>query len=214
MIDTGTGMDAETLARAVEPFYSTKETGRGTGLGLSMVHGLAAQLGGAFALTSVLREGTRADLYLPVAEGDAVGDSSARRQSSYVAGRALTILLVDDEEIVRVATAEMIRDLGHEVIEADGGATALGKLAAGLQVDAVVTDYKMPRLDGAVLARRIAEIRPQVPVLIITGYTGTTEDILKLPRLSKPFSQAQIAAALAALVETDDNVVRLPTKRT
>ena len=80
VIDAGVGMDAETLARAVEPFFSTKEIGRGTGLGLSMVHGLAAQLGGAFALTSAPGEGTRADLYLPVAEAsEAVGRSARRR---------------------------------------------------------------------------------------------------------------------------------------
>src|SRR5205085_1410994 len=78
VIDAGAGMDAETLARAVEPFFSTKETGRGTGLGLSMVHGLAAQLGGAFALTSAVGEGTRADLYLPVAQRGAAPAASPR----------------------------------------------------------------------------------------------------------------------------------------
>lgn len=213
VIDTGLGMDEATLSRAVEPFYSTKETGRGTGLGLSMVHGLAAQLGGAFALTSAPGEGTRADLYLPVAEEQAVSDPAARRAPSQAAGRPLTILLVDDEEIVRVATAEMIRDLGHEVIEANGGAEALGKLAAGLRVDAVVSDYKMPRIDGGELARRIGGLGSHIPVLIITGYTGTTDEMPDLPRLSKPFSQADIAAALAGLIEGDDNVVRLETKR-
>ena len=123
--------------------------------------------------------------------------------------RALTVLLVDDEEIVRSATAEMMRDLGHEVIEAAGGAEALGKLAAGLNVDVVVTDYKMPRINGAELTRRVNQIRPGVPILIITGYTGTTEDILKLPRLSKPFAQADLADALASLLANDDNVVPL-----
>jgi signal transduction histidine kinase/ActR/RegA family two-component response regulator len=209
VIDSGTGMDAATLARAVEPFFSTKETGRGTGLGLSMVHGLAAQLGGAFALTSAPGEGTRADLYLPIARDKAADAIPTHHRPLAAMARPLSILLIDDEEIVRTATAEMIRDLGHEVVEAAGGAEALGKLAAGLRVDAVVTDYKMPRIDGAELSRRVNAIRPGVPVLIITGYTGTTEDILKLPRLAKPFTQADLASALADLVSSGDNVVPL-----
>jgi len=212
VIDDGIGMDADTLARAVEPFFSTKETGRGTGLGLSMVHGLAGQLGGAFALTSEPGEGTRADLYLPVAEDGVAAAADEPRAPLRALGRALTVLLIDDEEIVRIATAEMIRDLGHEVIEASGGAEALGKLAAGLRIDAVITDYKMPRMNGAQLARRLQTLRPNVPILLITGYTGTTDDILGLPRLAKPFGQGDMAAALAALVEPD-NVVRLPSRR-
>jgi CheY-like chemotaxis protein len=193
----------------VEPFFSTKETGRGTGLGLSMVHGLAAQLGGAFALTSAPGEGTRADLYLPIAQQKAARAIPAHRRALPATSRPLSILLVDDEEIVRTATAEMIRDLGHEVVEAAGGAEALASLAAGLRVDAVVTDYKMPRIDGAELSRRVNLARPGVPILIITGYSGTTEDILELPRLSKPFTQADIASALAELVDPGDNVVPL-----
>jgi len=212
VIDAGSGMDAETLARAVEPFYSTKETGRGTGLGLSMVHGLAAQLGGGFVLTSEPGEGTRADLYLPIS-GEAGQSRPARTQRAALStGRALTILLVDDEEIVRVGTGEMIRDLGHRVVEADGGDEALALLADGLVPDLIITDYKMPRMDGAELARRLKAEHPAVPVLIITGYTGTTDDVLHLPRLAKPFGQADIAAALAELAGSDENVVRLPWK--
>jgi signal transduction histidine kinase/ActR/RegA family two-component response regulator len=212
VIDAGCGMDAATLARAVEPFYSTKETGRGTGLGLSMVHGLAAQLGGGFLLSSAPGEGTRADLYLPVAGEGARRASSRATAPLLSSGRPLSILLVDDEEIVRVGTAEMIRDLGHKVVEAEGGAEALALLADGLVADVVISDYKMPRMDGADLARRLQDAYPAVPILIITGYTGTTDDVLHLPRLAKPFGQAEIAGALAALVEADDNVVRLPRK--
>ncbi len=209
VIDAGVGMDEETLARAIEPFFSTKETGRGTGLGLSMVHGLAAQLGGAFSLTSSPDEGTRADLYLPVAEGGETTDIGAPRQPTHMRGQALSVLLVDDEEIVRVATAELIRDLGHEVTEAGSGAEGLGKLAAGLRVDVVISDYKMPRMNGAEFGRRVREMRPQTPVLIITGYTGTADDLPDLPRLAKPFNQADIAAALAGLTSVDEKVVPL-----
>jgi signal transduction histidine kinase/CheY-like chemotaxis protein len=213
VIDDGAGMDPEILSHAVEPFYSTKETGRGTGLGLSMVHGLAAQLGGAFALTSTIGQGTRADFYLPVAEGAAAAPAKPHRPALAALRERLTILLVDDDEIVRPATAEMIRDLGHAVIEASGGAEALERLAAGLEVDAIVTDYKMPRLNGAELARRVGRLRPLVPVLIVTGYTGTTEDISEFPRLAKPFNQADLAGALAELFEGQGNVVPLRTRR-
>jgi len=213
VIDAGCGMDPETLARAVEPFYSTKETGRGTGLGLSMVHGLAAQLGGGFLLSSAPGEGTRADLYLPVA-GAAQQPQAARvAPAAPPTGRPLTILLVDDEDIVRTGTAEMIRDLGHDVLEAGGGPEALSLLADGAEPDIVVTDYKMPRMDGAELSRRLQEAHPALPILIITGYTGTTDDVLHLPRLAKPFGRAEIGAALARLVAGDENVVRLPRRQ-
>jgi signal transduction histidine kinase/ActR/RegA family two-component response regulator len=213
VLDAGSGMDPETLSRAIEPFYTTKEFGRGTGLGLSMVHGLAAQLGGGFQLTSALGEGTRVDLYLPVAVGGIEAQpKSAAEPASAILGK-LSVLLVDDEEIVRTATAEMIRDLGHSVHEASGGLEALARLDNGLQVDAVITDYMMPGMDGGAFARQLAKKRPEVPVLLITGYTGPTDNVLHLPRLAKPFGQAAIAAALAELFGDDRKVVRLPARK-
>ena len=197
VVDTGTGMDAATLARAIEPFYSTKEVGKGTGLGLSMVHGLAAQLGGAFALSSVLGEGTRADLYLPVA-GDEVLPMPRAATPMAKASRPLTLLLVDDEELVRLGTAEMLRDLGHRVREASNGAQALALLDRGLEPDAVVTDYMMPGMTGGELAERVRARGGGLPVLIITGYAGGDLD-LGGPQLAKPFRQADLAAALERL---------------
>jgi signal transduction histidine kinase/ActR/RegA family two-component response regulator len=209
VIDAGVGMNAETLARAVEPFYSTKETGRGTGLGLSMVHGLAAQLGGGFELTSAPGEGTRVDLYLPSAGESARPGRVPPGESGYAIGRRLSILLIDDEDLVRIATAEMIRDLGHDVAEASGGAEGIDLLSKGLEVDAVITDYMMPAMHGSEVARRLAASHPGVPVLLITGYTGAADDVLHLPRLSKPFGQSELAQALASLFADDDKVVRL-----
>ena len=213
VIDAGCGMDPETLARAVEPFYSTKEFGRGTGLGLSMVHGLAAQLGGGFVLASAEGEGTRADLYLPVTddqprmvpalEGSGVADPL----------RPLSILVVDDEELVRRGTAEMLRHLGHTVVEAEGGAEALIMLAAHPDVDVVVTDYKMPRMDGAELARHVRTSRPDLPILLISGYTGVADPIEGLPRLDKPFGLAALSNALSGVVDQPDNVVPLRAPR-
>jgi len=209
VIDTGTGMDAETLARAVEPFFSTKETGRGTGLGLSMVHGLTAQLGGAFTLGSVEGEGTRADLYLPVTEDIPDAAKTGPRGATLQPLRPLSILVVDDEELVRRGTAEMLRDLGHQMVEAEGGAEALVTLAAQPDIELVVTDYKMPRMDGAELARRIRTGRPDMPILLISGYTGVADPIEGLPRLNKPFGLAELADGLRRATEQPDNVVPL-----
>ena len=212
VIDSGTGMDEQTLKRAVEPFFSTKETGRGTGLGLSMVHGLAAQLNGAFRLSSALGKGTRADLYLPLA-GEAKSAASLNVAGPKVQlGRKLNLLLVDDEELVRVGTGEMLRDLGHDVTEAEDGQQALALLDDGSSFDAVVTDYKMPRMDGAQLAEQIREVRPDMPILLITGYTGSTDEAGNLPRLAKPFNQADLADALAKATQQDGNVFRLPVR--
>jgi signal transduction histidine kinase/ActR/RegA family two-component response regulator len=213
VLDAGVGMDSDTLSRAVEPFYSTKEFGRGTGLGLSMVHGLAAQLGGGFLLTSAPGEGTRADLYLPVASEEAAVERRTSTGPATLIGRELRILLIDDEELVREATAEMIRDLGHEVVDAPGPFEALARLQKGLEVDVVVTDYMMPGMDGGEVARRLAQTHPNVRVLLITGYTGPSDDVLNLPRLSKPFGQAELATALAELFADDDKVVRLDRRK-
>jgi signal transduction histidine kinase/CheY-like chemotaxis protein len=208
VIDEGCGMSQETLAHAVEPFYSTKEVGRGTGLGLSMVHGLAAQLGGGFAISSQLGEGTSVHLYLPIANRAARATGIMAISGSPESQQRLSILLVDDEDLVRFATAEMIRELGHQVAEAGSAAEALEMLRDGLEIDAVVTDYKMPRMDGAGLAERLAETHPNVPVLIITGYTGISNKAVNLPRLAKPFGQAEIAAAIAGLFAGDEKIVR------
>lgn len=214
VIDTGTGMDPETLRRAVEPFYSTKGHGKGTGLGLSMVHGLAAQLGGHFGLTSVVGQGTRADLWLPAASDDAAPTPITHRDDPVKPIGPLKILLVDDEQLVRAGTAEMLRDLGHEVVEASGGAQALGKLGARLRVDVVVTDYMMPRMDGVELAKRIKELNPELPILLVTGYTDFDEDMPDLPRLAKPFRQAELSCSLDALVENGSNIIHLNGRRT
>jgi CheY-like chemotaxis protein len=163
-------------------------------------------------LSSELERGTRADLYLPVAENVEPAHSKRARATQHAALRPLSILLVDDEDIVRTGTAEMIRDLGHEVAEAASGGEALAMLAKDFRPDAVVTDYKMPRMDGAELSRRLQAEHPGMPILIITGYTGTTDDVLHLPRLAKPFGQAEVAAALASLFEESDNVLRFPGK--
>jgi signal transduction histidine kinase/FixJ family two-component response regulator len=212
VIDGGAGMDEATLARAVEPFFSTKEVGKGTGVGLSMVHGLASQLGGGLKLTSAPGQGTRVDLWLPAAADAPVEQLSAGGDGAANPRRPLTILLVDDELLVRRATAEMLRELGHSVHEAASGAEALSWLA-GAAADIVVTDYKMPRMTGADLAEALAKAHPGLPVLLITGYTGPAEDAPNLPRLDKPFRRGDLSRAIEKLTAPGGEVVHLPRRR-
>lgn len=195
--DTGTGMDAATLARAVEPFFSTKGVGKGTGLGLSMVHGLAAQLGGALTLSSRVGVGTAVDLWLPVAQGAETPVSRPAPAPRLVA--AGTVLLVDDEDLVRASTAEMLAELGYAVVEADSAEAALARVDAGLTPDLVVTDHLMPGLTGTDLALALRTRRIE-RVLIVSGYAEDDGVSPDLPRLTKPFRQDDLAAALAGVL--------------
>jgi PAS domain S-box-containing protein len=195
--DTGVGMDQATMARAVEPFFSTKGVGKGTGLGLSMVHGLAAQLGGAVTIASNLGEGTTIDLWLPLGAGPLVSDDAAPvRPAELLRGQAL---LVDDEELVRMSTADMLNDLGYEVIEASSAEEALALLSSGTRADVLVTDHLMPGMSGADLAREVRKIKPGLPILIVSGYAEADGIAPDLPRLTKPFRNADLAEQLAGL---------------
>jgi signal transduction histidine kinase len=195
--DTGVGMDEETRERAIEPFYSTKGIGRGTGLGLSMVHGLAAQLGGALSIRSRIALGTIVELWLPVAGEPAEGTESAPEpELPVITG---TALVVDDEELVRASTAEMLSDLGYRVVEAESGETAIELFDAGLIPDLVVTDHLMPGLSGTALARLVRARSPTTRVLVVSGYAETEGLPADLPRLAKPFRRSDLAGAVAEL---------------
>ena len=191
-------MDEVTLSRAIEPFFSTKGIGKGTGLGLSMVHGLATQLGGALTIHSTPGVGTNVELWLP--QGDAqTGTPLALERAPAPAARRGTVLLVDDEDLVRLSTAEMLIELGHEVVEAGSAEEALRLLNGGLFPDLVVTDHLMPGMSGTELARRIQAERPNVKVLIVSGYAEAVGIAPDLPRLTKPFRNLELAASLDSL---------------
>lgn len=196
--DTGSGMDEATLARAIEPFFSTKGIGKGTGLGLSMVHGLALQLDGGLTITSRLGEGTVVDLWFPISS--VVADEHAGSVRG-AAGRAElgTALLVDDEEMVRMSTADMLMDLGYDVVEASTGEEALGLIDDGLQPDLVVTDHLMPGMTGVELARALRARRPSLPLLIISGYAEEDGMDPSFARLTKPFRNSELIASLAEM---------------
>lgn len=200
--DSGTGMDAETLRRATEPFFTTKGVGKGTGLGLPMVHGLVQQIGGTFELESAVGEGTRAVLWLPVAEDapvtatDPVAEAAPRRMDR------LSILAVDDDALVLINTAALLEDLGHEVIEADSAAEALKAFRERDDIDLVVTDQAMPNMTGVDLIAAIDDIRPGMPVIIASGYgEGVETPGRDTVRLSKPFNQVRLAEAIAQAIE-------------
>jgi signal transduction histidine kinase len=207
--DDGEGMDEDTLRRAAEPFFSTKGLGRGTGLGLSMVHGLAAQSGGALRLESAPDKGTSAEIWLPLAES-AADSGTAGAIGPDVVHRGGTLLLVDDESLVRVGTAEMLEEFGYEVLQAGSGHEALILLREQRdRVRALVTDFLMPGMTGAALAKEARRIRPDLPVLLITGYLNSADALPDdLPRLAKPFRQADLAAHVARLIEAEEPLSR------
>jgi PAS domain S-box-containing protein len=195
--DTGHGMDAATLARAVEPFFSTKGVGQGTGLGLSMAHGLACQLGGTLTLASQPGEGTEVSIWLPESQetraSDDVNDISHPALSAGVA------LLVDDEELIRLSTADMLTDLGFKVHEMPSAEAALAAIDGGLEPDLLITDHLMPGITGVQLAHVVRTRKPQTKILIISGFSEVAGIEPSLARLTKPFVQSDLETALADL---------------
>lgn len=196
VIDSGEGMDAETLARAMEPFFTTKGVGKGTGLGLSMVHGLAKQLDGIFTLASSIGEGTVATLWLPVAD-DGKPAAPLREKSPAFAGR-LKILAVDDDGLILMNTSALLEDLGHDVLEANSGEEALALLRAHPDIDILITDQAMPNMTGTQLADHATAERSDLPIILASGYgdipPGSQQRIVKL---GKPFGQAMLDQAIS-----------------
>jgi CheY-like chemotaxis protein len=198
--DTGQGMDEATLARAMEPFFTTKDVGKGTGLGLAMVHGFTAQSGGRLVLQSTPGAGTVAELWLPqadVAAPSALPASAGPEPDAPKPIGGLAVLVVDDDPLVLVSTAGMLEDLGHTSVEAKSGQEALGVLRGGRPVDLIVTDYAMPGMTGLQLAEELHRHWPQLPVVLATGYAELQgRAIDRLTRLPKPFGQEALAEAI------------------
>ncbi len=195
--DDGLGMDTATLARAVEPFFSTKGVGKGTGLGLSMVHGLASQLGGGLFIQSRPGLGTNVELWLPRSEAAAAVVSEAPAFASPGASRG-TVLLIDDEDVVRDSTAAMLVDLGFTVIEAASAEEATLKMTEHT-VDFVVTDHLMTGMTGTQFAQNLRTSHPNVPVLLVSGYADLDGVDATIARLVKPFRRDELEASIAGL---------------
>jgi signal transduction histidine kinase len=213
--DTGVGMDEATLRRAAEPFFTTKGAGKGTGLGLSMVHGVAAQSGGAMRITSKPGDGTIVELWLPVSEATEQTNAGPGTVITGALGRPCRVLVVDDDPLVVASTAAMLEDLGHIVFEALSGARALDLLNLGTNVDVIVTDHAMPGMTGTELASQIRQLLPDLPIILASGYAElpNAEDP-RLLRLSKPFLQDELATQIARAVRgAHSNVISLDAAR-
>jgi CheY-like chemotaxis protein/anti-sigma regulatory factor (Ser/Thr protein kinase) len=205
--DSGHGMDETTLRRAVEPFFSTKEPGKGTGLGLSMIDGLMTQLNGRLLLSSRVGEGTRAELWLPVAAATPAAapvpaaEAPAPAPVPAPGAASLAVLLVEDDPLIAMATAAMLKKLGHQTREARNGAQALSLIEAGTPFDLMITDYSMPRMTGMQLAEAVRKLRPDLPIVLATGYAELPADAtLELPRLDKPYMIRDLARAIEAVM--------------
>ena len=199
--DTGEGMDEVTLKRATEPFFTTKGAGRGTGLGLSMVDGLVAQSGGAMRITSQQGAGSTVELWLPVAEAEAIERPRPVAPQRVQESRCCRVLVIDDDPIVLAGTAAMLEDLGHTATEVDSAEQGLKILQSDASIDLVITDHAMPGMTGTELAKRIRRKWPELPVIIATGYAELPGELdPSVPRLSKPYRQQDLAAVVAQLV--------------
>jgi len=196
--DAGMGMDDRTLRQATEPFFTTKPVGEGTGLGLSMVHGFAGQSGGALQLASTLGQGTVATIILP--RGGQPLAAAEAADGDTTPSRCMRLLLVDDEEMVRQSTADMLREIGYAVVEAPSVQSARTIMRERGPFDAILTDYLMPGETGADLVREVRAQFSDMPIILLTGYAdGATDVDPAIPRLAKPFRLAELAEKLAFL---------------
>jgi signal transduction histidine kinase/ActR/RegA family two-component response regulator len=214
--DTGEGMSKETLARAFDPFFTTKGVGKGTGLGLSQVYGFAQQLGGTVRIDTAIGLGTTVTIWLPRAHAAAVEEPVGPVAIDREPSAPVRILLVDDDQAVRLLTVEMLSELGHTVASAESGVAALAMLSTEAEFDLLLSDFAMPVMNGAQLAAEAMKLRPQLPVLFMTGYADTT--VLKswtelgYRTLNKPFSSEELDVSIRQTIKARApaaNVVRL-----
>ena len=192
--DTGVGMDEHTLKRATEPFFTTKGVGQGTGLGLSMVHGLATQCGGTLRLRSSPGSGTAAEMWLPVAVAPKVSSEDSAQEDSEGGDQrvVLDVLAVDDDELVLTSTTEMLKDMGHRVFAARSAQEALQWLERQ-RFHLMITDHAMPHVTGSQLVASARELCPDLPVILVSGYAeAASGQAINVPCLAKPFSRAQL----------------------
>ncbi len=200
--DTGHGIPADIMAKVVQPFFTTKEVGKGSGLGLSMVYGFVKQSGGQVRIDSVEGHGTTIELYLPSADRDQVGAVQRRPEAdddTTIIGGTETILVVEDDAAVRQVATSLLSELGYRVIEADNGANALAVLAQTKHVDLLFSDIIMPGgMNGVELARRAQANEPNLRVLHTSGYaaetvTGEDGEASTAELLRKPYHKQELA---------------------
>lgn len=202
--DSGTGMSPETVSRAFEPFFSTKEKGKGSGLGLAMIYGFVKQSKGYIFIDSELGRGTRIDIYLPVSAEitvDEVEVDTLPHETDSINSET-TVLVVDDEpELLEIATS-FLEELGYSVLSARGGQEALGVLAKRPGVDVLITDVVMPGgMSGVALSKTARQLYPKLSVVYVSGYpTDIIEEnsgnALEAPLINKPYNRASLASGI------------------
>jgi signal transduction histidine kinase len=203
--DTGEGMPPEVMARAFDPFFTTKPIGQGTGLGLSMIYGFAKQSGGHVALYSEPGQGTTVRIYLP-RHHDVAPAETIVTPEPLARDRKETVLVVEDEALVRMVTVELLGEAGYQVLEADDAPGALRILDTGTSVDLLVTDVGLPGLNGRQLAEMARQSRPALKVLFVTGYgynAGLGSHTLELGMevLSKPFTTEALVIRVGEMID-------------
>jgi hypothetical protein len=203
--DTGTGMSAEVAARAFDPFFTTKPIGQGTGLGLSMIYGFARQSNGHVTIDSKIGRGTSIKLYLPRHHSDVAVEHGAATRMAEHAASGETVLVVEDEPVVRAVILEMLGEQGYRTLEAVDGPAGLGLLRTGTRIDLLVTDVGLPGMNGRQLADQAREMRPGLKVLFITGYAESVaiaDGFLQpgMEMITKPFDLDNLSRRVHAMV--------------
>jgi PAS domain S-box-containing protein len=204
--DTGPGMSAEVIERALEPFFTTKPIGQGTGLGLSMVYGFARQSEGYCKICSEVGQGTTVKLYLPRYQGEAPEDRPAPGHAeAHEAEAGETVLVVEDEAVVRGLVVEVLRELGYRALEADDGPSGLEVLRSPRRVDLLVTDIGLPGLNGRQMADAARERRPGLKMLFMTGYAeaaALANGVLEpgTAMITKPFAMEVLASRIRGMI--------------
>ncbi|MDO9712236.1 PAS domain S-box protein [Paracraurococcus lichenis] len=210
--DTGTGMDAETLARATEPFFTTKDTGKGTGLGLATARGFAEQSRGGLHIDSTPGRGTTVTLYLPTAEAPSHSDCPQDVSQAPTTPFRAHLLLVDDDTMVRESLAAGLADMGHTVQVANSSETALALVRDGVPVDCLLTDLSMPGMNGVALVHAVRKLRPGLPAVVLTGYAAHSalagaDACPTYALLWKPTDPARVARRIVELLSGEPNLV-------
>ena len=205
--DTGTGMSAEVAARAFDPFFTTKPIGQGTGLGLSMIYGFARQSNGHATIESRIGQGTSVKLFLPRHHGDVAAEQASAVRAAEYAATGETVLVVEDEPVVRAVILEILAEQGYRTLEAVDGPSGLRILRAGERVDLLVTDVGLPGMNGRQLADQARETRPDLKILFITGYAESaaiSKGFLQpgMEMITKPFDLENLSQRIRVMVSS------------
>jgi hypothetical protein len=203
--DTGTGMSAEVAARAFDPFFTTKPIGQGTGLGLSMIYGFARQSNGHVTIDSKIKQGTSVKLYLPRHHGDAATEHESAVKAAEYSATGETVLVVEDEPVVRAVILEMLGEQGYRTLEAVDGPAGLRILRNPERIDLLVTDVGLPGMNGRQLADQARETRPDLKILFITGYAESVaiaDGFLQpgMEMITKPFDLDNLSQRIRSMV--------------